>query len=559
VKIPFALNLFGRLSLLAALGLVPAALAQNLSVSDNVSVLQGNPANLNISVNGFQGDVALKVAGLPANATPKFDPAIVKNGSATLSIDTTTLTPGPYSLTITATSGKQAKSQSVNLEVCGFQLSASPRSGVVMPGGNAIFAVAIKRVNFTGDIKVQGSVLPPAEVAANFTFDPKVLADSETSSTLLVGVPLSTSPQSFKARLTATTPSGSATDYKDVEIVVGPVGDTTRILLGLEQSGAAAASSTMKFFMDFFISRPLFQAHSYSPLGSPHRWWGDVRIGAVPIQTSTSVSSIGSGLTQLARGLKLNELAQAAEFQTGYEYQRPSLRGGPFTALVHDREYTALGFIAGVGASLPFDPRSSIQYFALPPLTFTDSSGAQQTNQQRAAFNNQYSQNSQYVSSTSPTVAFTTPDRNQFFRQWSTGLRLTTLFEDADSDGKPYSSLGTVEFTVGQNELITGGKLRHFVAHLDAAYPLPISVGNAKLNAFYLFGRADILLGHSQQFDPLLLTPATPPADPAALSSFLASTLVIARPSQRDLYTIGIGVDAIRFAQNLFKSQTAPK
>ena len=384
MKVPSA-SAFLCMSLLVAPKLLPQASTPDfdftVSVPNDGKVLQGNAASYVVTAtNGSSSDVTIGVSGLPSGATLicSANPCAVRPGPnpLTLSIATAKVRPGSYTLTLT---GNKAR-HTAPLEVCGFQLSATPSSGVVMPGGRAVFGVTVKRVNFTGDIQVRGSVLPPAEVGATFDPDPLTFTDSQTSSTLFIGVPVSTPPQSFKAHLTATTTSGPASDYKDVDITVGPVGDATRILLGLEQSGAAAASSTMKFFMDFFISRPLFQAHSSSLLGSPHHWWGDVRVGAVPLQTSTSVSSIGAGLTQLARGLKLNELAQAAEFQTGYEYQRPSWRGGPFTPLVHDHEYTGLGLIASVGASLPFDPRSSIQYFDLPALTFTDSNGAQQIN-----------------------------------------------------------------------------------------------------------------------------------------------------------------------------------
>ena len=109
-------------------------------------------------------------------------------------------------------------------------------------------------------------------------------------------------------------------------------GDLTRILAGVEET-ASSANPAAKFFFDFFISRPLGQASaSTDPLGSAYRWWGDVRIASMPLQTAAPLSSLAANLAQQARSLTLNELAQTGEFQTGFEWQWPRGRGGPFHA-----------------------------------------------------------------------------------------------------------------------------------------------------------------------------------------------------------------------------------
>lgn len=246
-----------------------------------------------------------------------------------------------------------------------------------------------------------------------------------------------------------------------------PSGDLTRILAGVEETAASSSAPAAKFFFDFFVSRPLGQAAGASdPFGSPYRWWADIRIASMPVQTSAPLFALAPNLAQQLRSLTLTELAQTGEFQTGFEWQWPRGRGGPFAPMLHDREWTTLGLIGGFGGAAPFQAANG----------------------------------------------------NQFSRQWFLGVRLSTLFEDG---AQPSRSLGTASLTLGQNELVTGGHLRGLVAQVDAAYPLPISLGNLKLGALYIFGRAGI--------------PLAPSASP-----------------NRDLYAIGFGADAIGLLRSLF-------
>ena len=101
--------------------------------------------------------------------------------------------------------------------------------------------------------------------------------------------------------------------------------------------------------------------------------------------------------------------------------------------------------------------------------------------------------------------------------------------------------------TVGQNELISGGILRGFVSQVEASYPLPLNLGGKKGNqaGIFIFGRAAFRLNSAHQITPLFLTEATGEVK-------LPITPLIARPSRRDLYTIGIGFDAIRLGRKVF-------
>ena len=86
------------------------------------TVMAGNSTNYNATIgalNGFSGNVALTVSGLPTGASASFSPTSVSgSGSATLTISTTnTMSASTNTLTITGTSGSLAHSTTVTLIV----------------------------------------------------------------------------------------------------------------------------------------------------------------------------------------------------------------------------------------------------------------------------------------------------------------------------------------------------------------------------------------------------------------------------------------------------------
>ncbi|MDQ2960052.1 MAG: PQQ-dependent sugar dehydrogenase [Candidatus Dormibacteraeota bacterium] len=88
----------------------------------SASVVQGAGTSYTATVtatNGFAGNVALSVGGLPAGAAGSFAPtAVAGAGTATLSVTTAGTTPaGSYPLTITGTSGALSHTASVTLVV----------------------------------------------------------------------------------------------------------------------------------------------------------------------------------------------------------------------------------------------------------------------------------------------------------------------------------------------------------------------------------------------------------------------------------------------------------
>jgi hypothetical protein len=98
------------------------------------------------------------------------------------------------------------------------------------------------------------------------------------------------------------------------------LGEDTRLVLGFEQSGAASADSEQKFFFDFYINRPLPRwGDDAQEKPGPFSWWGNVRVAGAPQQINSAVSV--QAITSAANRLKVNTLAQSAEFLIGLDFR----------------------------------------------------------------------------------------------------------------------------------------------------------------------------------------------------------------------------------------------
>ena len=306
-------------------------------------------------------------------------------------------------------------------------------------------------------------------------------------------------------------------------------GEEFHAIVGFEQSGASGSDSARKFFLDFFVSRPvpgLFRvtAQDDEPW---FRWWGDVRISSAPRSIGSAISA--ASLTSNATSLKFNEVAQSAEFLTGLDarlgYICCALWGQ--TGLSRQRFLLSLTTAFGASGSLTaIPPASTAMVFDNPvnsPI-YPDFIKAYP-----AAANAAY----KYVS-------FVPPFPDRYFKEYFGGFRLTTRYADPSGNALRAPS-AMVTATIGQNELITAGKLRGVVSRVEAFYPL--ATGKPGIwSAIYLFATAQLRWGgaHATVFP---LTPAASP-DPAPANT---NTLYIIDRSSRDYYTIGAGVDLIQF------------
>ncbi len=343
-----------------------------------------------------------------------------------------------------------------------------------------------------------------------------------------------------------------------------------RFILGFEQTGAASSDSTGSPFFDIFINTPLsrndspcnpelaanFKADKSKPPARPKAdnatttanpkaetqapclpprfsVWGDVRLTSTPQQV-TALGAVAANSVGTITDAKSNQIASAFDFVVG-----PEVRLQRF-------HHTDLSLIAGFGAVSPISPKQSAQIFQVP----VDGSS------QRAAFLNQYpgAKSSKYI-------AFITPDRDRFFRQYFGGFRFKTFNYETDKDkdgnvvldgkGNPKEHLvdafpATFDITFGQNESVTGGRLHKFVVGLDGFYPLPFPDKNRFL---YLFGSARFKAGGPKSIGtPFILDTAGSDVKITDTSVFIADPVA----TNRDTYRIGFGVDLVelfKFAQ----------
>ena len=168
---------------------VPAPPDFGLSVSPaSRTVAGGSGAAYTVgvtSVNGFTGDVALSLSGLPLEVgTATFTPAFVAGaGSSQLAVTTSATAPaGSYALTVTGTSGSLVHSAQVTLVVNpppDFGLSVSPGSRTVWRGGSTTYTVSVSELGgFAGAVNLSVSGLPSGATA---TFTPSSVAAPGTS------------------------------------------------------------------------------------------------------------------------------------------------------------------------------------------------------------------------------------------------------------------------------------------------------------------------------------------------------------------------------------------
>lgn len=149
-------------------------------------------------------------------------------------------------------------------------------------------------------------------------------------------------------------------------------------------------------------------------------------------------------------------------------------------------------------------------------------------------------------------IAFVTPERDRFFRQYYAGLRFKTFFYGRKEDQRDYFP-ALFDVTFGQNEAITN-RLQGVIMRLDGSTPFPVK--NADF--LYLFGSVQMKLGKSvSQTIPSFFL------EPSASGTTLINADTIAVPinrspflrSNRDVFRIGVGVDVFK----LFKKDETPK
>ena len=180
--------------------------------------------------NGFAGDVALSVAGLPAGAGASVVPAVVPGGAGTAQVTVGTpasLAPGTYPLTLTGTSGALVRTAPVTLVVSpppDFGLTVTPAALTVVSGGTGAATVGVAALDgFAADVALSVTGLP-AEVGTA-TVTPAVVSVAGTAQ-LLVTVRADAPAGSYPVTVTGT---GGGRSHTAAVTVVVPVARHRRV------------------------------------------------------------------------------------------------------------------------------------------------------------------------------------------------------------------------------------------------------------------------------------------------------------------------------------------
>ena len=309
-----------------------------------------------------------------------------------------------------------------------------------------------------------------------------------------------------------------------------------RALLGLEQTGVSAGKSDQNVFLNFFISRPILKGPYYTECGKvatdendkcvppKHRVWGDFRITSVPQPKQNLFQALNESFGGAVNGsiAQISDLDAGFSFLAGYQYKflRGSIAGNRFD----------LSLILGGGAATVLAPEKNGLLYKIPGSedperrrllesklrSLTDDNGVPFDPNRLAGYTE---------------IAFVTKERDRFLRSYYGGFRFETHYGDT----APSRPSGMFDVMFGQDETVTGGRLKGSVLRFDGFFPLPIGKGNL----VYLFGTSQLALKRSKTNDPLLL----PLADTThTLTS--PTTMVIPVPAaNRDLYRIGVGIN----------------
>ncbi len=191
----------------------------------SATVAAGGSANYAVTVsalNGFTGDVALAVTGLPAGASASFSPATVTGGAGASQLTVTTpagIAAGSYPLTISGSSALATHASPVTLVVSAtmpdFTLAATPGAVSVKRNGQGTVTVAVASVaGFSNAVTLSVSGLR-TWVTASFSKNP-VAPGGQSTLTLKAGRFASTGTFTLTIKGTA----GGKTHTQTVSVTV---------------------------------------------------------------------------------------------------------------------------------------------------------------------------------------------------------------------------------------------------------------------------------------------------------------------------------------------------
>jgi hypothetical protein len=304
-----------------------------------------------------------------------------------------------------------------------------------------------------------------------------------------------------------------------------------QIVGGVEQAGIASANGKTNMFLSVFTSANATDSF---------KLWGRIRLlGEAQASTGGVISAFQDPSGQI-KNLDTQKVGQAVDFVLG-----PAIPIYPWRGRRHQRY--SIELIAGVGATTPLSSEDVVSKFAVP------SKSSPQCAEVITKFTpqNGYPANlilpdpsgTNCLANGITVLAFNNQERTSFLRRYGFGIRTINRFHPEGDESKCCEN-GVVDFAVGQDEAITGGRMRGWVFRVDGVHPLPIK----DKNILYIFGTAALRINRNQDLRTIILDPDTSNATP---SSPNVALLPLEQPN-KDFYRFGVGLDIKQLFTKLF-------
>lgn len=480
--------------------------------------------------------------------------------------------PDTYTITVPTPPGKAASA------VVGVPITVTVQAMVPgtppTPDKNLSAPFTVSTTDSAQVVKPAGSTLSSGSGTAAITFS---TVGGQTIYVLINGVIAASAPIQVSAAVAAApAAAGKNKNYDLCNYRFNDCDWKYTVTGGGEESALSSQDSQTNAFVSLFVRGP-WNLRSGSA-------WSLVRfLGAANANNTNNVVSAYTTATGSSSSSGLPQVGTALDYAIGYEHDwfHPGTGnpdGGQFT----------IGAIVAFGATTPLSAQHATTAYVVPAwgtnecselisrfsssagpsglpaqpsspyitTTVTPASGSPTTTSAGpyCIINNMpitttSSTGTTVVSGTAQTdIAFAPEDRNSFLLKYMAGLRLITR----ESAPNATFSRGIVDLTVGQDEAITGGLLRHFVAKTDVDFPIPNT-------SVHFFGSAGTRFSRNKYQSPLILQPATivasSPTPPSTIivPSTTTWVLPLTQPN-RDFYRIGLGIDLTSVLAKVLKS-----
>jgi hypothetical protein len=521
------------------------------------------PIDREVSVSGKNGAVGFKIVVNPANPAPQTFAVNVVGAGGAFKVPVSKLSQYDQVDLRDITGKVVAGPVMVRVSNSTTQCTAKSKLPCLSP---------VKE----GDPAIKGFATPGAVIAIDVAGadkgNPHISADGSFSADA------SSLKQGQHITATQTGPAGTASAAVAAAATPADSGGTSSLytlgLIGLNATGSTMAGPSQQYFAEIDLIAPvkwfpgkLCSDDEENPLARRCWLWLNPRVASVPASTSSALSSLSS--TSLTTGIgsqTVSQIVQSFEFQAGFEYYLLRAARSPYWGFGTTWGQSAVSIILGGGTVTPFSSTTAAPEFGL------NSNLAQQFSQnpqleslypQLAGGLCSYGLTSSpptftcpSTPSTKPTsVAFLVPNRSRFYRDFYGGLRLRFFYSTGDCDPSSKTPSckssnvfpGTVDLRLGQDETITGGKLRGVDLTVSGSFPIPGTQGTVRL-----FGSTYLRLHKNVNTTALVLIPTSP------VLSLDNAALVVQQTgrSDQDYYRLGIGVDLFPILSKLKSAAT---